>query len=127
MDAPTFRADFPEFADTTKYPDAQVNFQIDLAVIRLPECRWGDLLNYGIELFTAHNLALFRKNQIDVAIGAVPGAMSGPITAKAVDKVSYSQDAALVGLTDGGYWNATSYGVQFLQLARQIGAGGIQL
>lgn len=127
MDAPTFRTDFPEFANTTSYPDAQINFYLNLAVIRLPECRWETLLPFGIELFIAHNLVLKRQAALATAVGGVPGAVSGPITSKAVDKVSYSMDASLVSLTDGGFWNMSSYGIEFLQLARMIGAGPIQL
>jgi hypothetical protein len=127
MDAATFRADFPVFANPAIFPDSQINFQIDLAVIRLPECRWTTLLPYGIELFVAHNLSLARAAQIAAAAGAAPGALNGPVTSKAVDKVSYSMDPSLVALTDGGYWNLTSFGVEFLQLARMIGAGPIQL
>lgn len=127
MDASTFRTDFPEFANTTTYPDAQVNFQISLATIRLPECRWTTLLPYGIELFTAHNLALRRAAQLAAATGAAPGAVNGPVTSKTVDKVSYSMDPSLVSLTDGGYWNMTSYGIEFYQMALMIGSGPIQL
>lgn len=127
MDAPTFRTDFPEFADTTKYPDASVNFQITLAVKLLNECRWADLYDKGIELFTAHYLALGAQAAMQAAIGAAPGASSGPITQKTVDKVSYSMLQEAVTLADGGFWNMTVYGIQFLQLARLVGSGGMQL
>ncbi|AFC85914.1 DUF4054 domain-containing protein [Frateuria aurantia] len=122
-----FRADFPALASTTTYPDAQVNFWIELAAIRLNEARWGKLLQYGAELFVAHNLVLQARDIADVAAGGDPGEVTGPATAKSVDKVSVSYDAQSVALTDGGFWNMSSYGIQFLQLARMIGTGGIQL
>lgn len=127
MDAATFRTDFPEFADATAYPDAAVNFQINLATLRMPEDRWQDLLPYGIELFTAHYLAVARKNIQTASAGGVPGGGMGVVNSKTVDKVSVSYDTALASLEGGGHWNLTSYGVQYLQLARMIGAGGIQL
>lgn len=127
MDAATFRQDFPEFSDTTTYPDGSVDFYLALGVKLLPECRWQDLLDYGLELFTAHHLVLSTRDQKAEAAGGMPGAMTGPQSSKAVDKVSVSYDTASATLEDGGFWNLTTYGVRFLQLARMIGAGGIQL
>lgn len=122
-----FRADFPEFANTTTYPDAVINFQIGMGTLLLDAQRWGTVLNYGIELYVAHNLVLAAQAEEDVAVGGTPGEMTGPTSAKAVDKVSVSYDTQAATLTDGGFWNLTRYGVLFLQLARMMGAGGIQL
>lgn len=127
MDSSTFRQDFPEFADTTTYPDGSVNFYLGLGVKLLPECRWQDTLDYGLELFTAHHLALYMRDQQAAAAGGMPGVMTGPQSSKSVDKVSVSYDTALATLEDGGFWNLTTYGVRFLQLARMMGAGGFQL
>lgn len=127
MDAATFRQDFPEFADPQVYPDPQVAFYIRVAEKLLPECRWGEMLPYAIELFVAHHLAIGRQNEQAASVGATPGAVKGPATSKAVDKVSVSYDAGSVALDDGGFWNLTTYGIRFLQLARLFGAGGVQL
>lgn len=127
MDPTQFRMDFPEFASTTDYPDAVITFQIGIATALLNADRWGTMLNYGIELYVAHNLVLAAQASEDVATGNTPGEMTGPTSAKGVDKVSVSYDTASASLTDGGFWNLTRYGVQFLQLARMMGAGGIQL
>jgi hypothetical protein len=125
--ATQLRTDFPEFADTATYPDATVAFWLSVAAITLPADRWDTLLNVGTELFTAHHLVLAAQAAEDVAAGATPGEVTGPATAKAVDKVSFSQDAASVSLENGGFWNMTTYGIRFLQLARMIGAGPVQL
>lgn len=122
-----FRQNFPEFADTTKYPDWMVELWMRWAVIRLPEQRWLDLLPMGIQLFTAHNLVLAARAVQAAATGATPGVVTGPVSSKSVDKVSVGYDVGTVALTDGGFWNMTTYGVQFLQLARMVGAGGVQL
>lgn len=127
MDVAKFRQDFPEFADTTAYPDAEVTFFSGLAEQLLPECRWGSVWPYAVALFTAHQLVIARRNQQTGAAGGAPGGVSGPMTSKAVDKVSVSYDAAAVTLEDGGFWNMTTYGIQLLQLARMFGAGGVQL
>lgn len=127
MDAATFRQDFPEFTDTTAYPDSSVTFWLGVASISLPEDRWGAWWGLGQELFAAHHIVLAAQAVDDVSLGTTPGEVVGPTTAKAVDKVSVGMDAASVTLTDGGFWNMTRYGVQFLQFARMVGAGGIQL
>lgn len=127
MDAATFRQDFPEFVSKAIYPDSQVNFYLRVAEKLLPECRWGEMLPYAIELFVAHHLAIGRQNEQAAGVGAIPGAVKGPATSKAVDKVSVAYDAGSVALDDGGFWNLTTYGIRFLQLARLFGAGGVQL
>lgn len=127
MDATQFRQDFPEFADTTKYPDSAVNLWLALASKTLAEDRWCDYLDIGTELFVAHNLALAAGNQLAASTGGAPGQIKGPVTSKSVDKVSVGYDSGAVALQDGGFFNLTTYGIQFLQYARMVGTGGIQL
>jgi hypothetical protein len=124
--ATQLRQDFPEFSDTTVYPDSAVNLWLGVAAVSLPEDRWGAWWVLGQELFAAHHLVLAAQASQDAADGSTPGEVTGPTTAKAVDKVSVGYDAGAVTLTDGGFWNMTRYGVQFLQFARMVGAGGIQ-
>lgn len=125
--ATQLRADFPEFSDTTKYADATINFWLSVAVITLSESRWGTLLPVGTELFVAHHLVTQALASEDSDVGITPGEVVGPTTAKAVDKVSISMDASAVALEDAGFWNSSLYGIRFMQFARMIGAGGIQL
>ena len=127
MDAPTFRADFPEFADAVTYPTAQVNFWIGVAGKLLNVDRWYDLIDFGTELFTAHWLTLQIRDEQTVAGGGIPGTAQGVQVTKTVDKVSVSYDVSQIALDQGGHWNTTSYGIRFLQLARMAGAGGVQL
>lgn len=121
------RADFIEFASTANYPDATINFWLTVAGKLLRPTVWTDMLDTATELFVCHQLVLARRNVATAATGGVPGQLTGSLSAKAVDKVSASYDASGIKLTDGGYWNLTTYGVQFLQLARMFGAGGVQL
>jgi len=127
VDVSQFRQSFPEFDDTTTYPDSLVQFWMTVAVSLVNAERWGELTDLGIALVTAHHLALAVKDQKMAAVGGVPGQVSGPQSSKAVDKVSASYDTAAVAIKDGGFWNATMYGVRYLSLAMMMGAGGMQL
>ncbi|PRD90435.1 DUF4054 domain-containing protein [Burkholderia multivorans] len=127
MDVSQFRQSFPEFDDTTTYPDSLVQFWMTVAVSLVNADRWGDLTDLGIALVTAQHLALAVKDQKMAAVGGVPGQVSGPQSSKAVDKVSASYDTSAVAIKDGGFWNATMYGVRYLSLAMMMGAGGMQL
>jgi hypothetical protein len=117
MDNAAFRAAFPEFANPTRYPAASIDRKLTLAGKLLNADRWGELLDDGTGLFVAHYLTLERKG----------GQVAAPVATKTVDKVTQAYDTQAVALTDAGHYGATSYGVQLLQLARMVGAGGIQL
>jgi hypothetical protein len=127
MDIPAFRQQFAEFVDPETYPDATLTFFGVLADKRLPADRWDDLHSYGASLFVAHHLVIGERNRAAAEAGGAPGEVKGPVASKSVDKVAVSYSAASVSLTNAGFWNMTTYGVQFLQLARMVGAGGIQL
>ncbi|HEP6427740.1 DUF4054 domain-containing protein [Burkholderia cenocepacia] len=127
MDVSQFRQSFPEFNDTTTYPDSLVQFWMTVAVSLVNAERWGELTDLGVALVTAHHLALAVKDQKMAAVGGVPGQVTGPQSSKAVDKVSASYDTSAVAIKDGGFWNATMYGVRYLSLAMMMGAGGMQL
>jgi len=127
MDIITFRQDFPEFASTTDYPDAQVTFWLGVGGKLLRAERWFDLLDQGLELFTAHHLAIGAKDLATATAGGIPGAVQGNVTAKSVDKVSVSYDASRVTYDDAGFWNMTSYGLRYWNLLMLVGAGGVQL
>ena len=127
MDAATFRSDFPEFTDSNRFPDAQVNFWLGLGEKLLPENRWADLRGQGLELFVAHNLVLAAQAGKATASGGLPGASSGVTSSKSVDKVSVSYDTGASLIDGAGHWNLTNYGTRLLWVARMIGAGGVQL
>jgi hypothetical protein len=122
-----FRAAFPEFASTANYPDAQVQFWLDVAAKLLNVDRWYDLFDQGAMLFSAHHLVIARRDQLAGSSGGMPGAIQGAVASKSVDKVSvsYQNDSSLY--QDAGFWNLTSYGLQYWNLVRMVGAGGIQL
>ena len=123
----SFHESMPMFADTNLYPTAQFNFYLNMGKKLLPESRWDDLLDEGLAFFVAHYLTLYLRSMDAVAIGGDAGQVTGNETSKSVDGVSYSVDVSSVSLTDAGHWNQTTFGIQFLQMARMVGAGGIQL
>ncbi|WP_370639506.1 DUF4054 domain-containing protein [Cupriavidus sp. DB3] len=70
VDVAQFRQDFPEFSDTTKYPDSAVQFWLTVSVSLVNPCRWGVLTDQGIELCTAHHLVLAARDEQAAAVGA---------------------------------------------------------
>lgn len=121
------RTDFPEFGDLTLYPDTLVQTWLTVAASLVNADRWMELTNVGMELVTAHHLALSARDQNAAAVGGIPGTMTGPTASKSVDKVSVSYDTAAASLDGAGFWSLTSYGVRYLSLARMFGAGGLQI
>jgi len=128
MDTTEFRSHFPEFSSETTYPPAVVTFWSGIAEKLVIEKRWGELYDHGVELATAHYLALAAADQKQAAVGGIPGnATQGAITSESVGGVSVSFDTANAMDQGAGHWNMTTYGRQFIRLARMIGMGGYQL
>jgi hypothetical protein len=122
-----FRSDFPEFGSTTVYPDGQLTFWLTLGSLLINADRWGDVVNFGVELYMAHNLALGARAQEQAASGGIPGTASGMLSSKSIDKVSASYDTASVAEEFGGSWNLTTYGQRLYRLMQQFGSGPLQI
>jgi len=122
-----FRAAFPEFASEVNYPDPQIQFWLDVAAKLLNVDRWYDLIDQGYMLFSAHHLVIARCDQLAAYSGGMPGAIQGAVASKSVDKVSVSYQNDTAMYQDAGFWNLTTYGLQYWNLVRMVGAGGIQL
>lgn len=127
IDEQSFRETMPVFADPAQYPTFQFNFYLNLGKKLLNEDRWEDLLDYGLTLFIAHYLTLYKRGMDAASVGGDAGKIVGNETSKAVDSVSKSMDVSGVIITDAGHWNQTTWGVQFYQLMLMASAGGIQL
>ncbi len=127
--AATFRTQFPAFASAATFPDAQINFYINLAYLMLNADRWGSALDYGASLFVEHFLTLDRIAAAGAAGGAggIAGTAIGVLTGGTVDKVSYTKDVQSVMEEGAGHWGMTIYGNVFLRIARMMGAGPIQV
>ncbi len=75
----------------------------------------------------AHELVLAAQNAKAAQVGGSPGQQGGIANSKTVGSVTVSYDASTSTEKDAGYWNLTTYGKQFIRLARIFGAGAIQL
>ncbi len=122
-----FRTNFPEFADVAKYPNAWLTFWLSLATLLLNEDRWGEVVNFGAQLYMAHNLVLERQAVTTAAAGGIPGIATGRLNSKSVDKVSAGYDTTSVTEEFGGNWNLTTYGMRLYRLMQQFGAGPVQI
>lgn len=122
----TFTTDFPEFANS-QYPQGWFNFWLTVGQKMLNDCAWQDLVYQGLALFIAHQMALQLRNVKAAAFGGDAGANSGPIASKGTDKVNVSYDTGSASIEGQGHYNLTTYGTQFIMLARMVGAGGAQV
>lgn len=126
----SFRADFPEFSSVTTYPDTSIQFWIGVAALRLDPQVWAEMLDFGTELFVAHNVILSARAAAAAAgpgAAAATGQATGPLASKSAGGLSASYDTAAAAVKDAGPFNLTTYGQQFAQLMAAFGAGGIQL
>lgn len=127
MNNGVFRQAFPEFADTTLYPDTMLNFWATIAEKMVPQCVWKNLWTQGVNLYVAHKLVLAGQNSKIGKNGGVPGTSGGVPNTKTVGSVTVGYDSTATSEKDAGWWNLTNYGKQFIRLARIFGAGAIQL
>ena len=118
-----FREAFPQFDEDT-YPDARVQFWLNLAMKLLNKRRWGNLYVEGVYLFTAHKLTVERQALENDGIAA-----AGAIVAEtqSIGDISFSQRFDAASSSKIGEMESTIYGLQYLDLARIVGAGAIQL
>lgn len=124
FDITTFRAAFPEFADTTKYPDAMLTFWSGIGDNMMNTRRWGDFLDQGLMLFVAHNAVLAAQNVAASVAGDNPGTSTGLIGSQSAGGVSVSIDTTSTSEQDAGNYNLTTFGQMFIRLSRIVGMGG---
>jgi hypothetical protein len=126
-----FRAQFPEFGDTTKYPPALLSMYWGMASNFIDAgaspCAIlsGSALPYALNCMTAQLLVLAAQQAAAIAAGQ---ATSGGIEVSAtVDKVSVDMMAPPVA-DMWEYWLAlTPYGQQLLALLKTLAVGGISI
>lgn len=123
MDHLTFTAAFPEFADISVYPAAQVSFWLGQAPKQLSEERLGANYDLAIMLYAAHNLVLSAKDMRAASAGGTGGSASGIVSSKTVDKVTVAYDTGASTIDGAGAWNLTTYGTRLYQLLRGANIG----
>lgn len=110
-----FKARFTEFASTA---EPQVQVLIDDTVEMFDQGRWGSLYFRGHSLYIAHFLTV-RSKQLAGFSGAQDAAQS-----KQVDGVSATYAVLMPTRWGEAYFATTSYGREYLMLARMVGIGG---
>ncbi|HEY5084246.1 MAG TPA: DUF4054 domain-containing protein [Rhizomicrobium sp.] len=126
------RANFPEFANQSRYPTGLIQFWLTWAYSMLNASRFSTMLDSYAQLFAAHNIAIERRamDEAQVANNAQSGTVgltTGPMSAKSVDKVSVSYDTAASLDPDAGHWNLTIYGTRMWEGIKMFGAGPVQI
>lgn len=124
--AASFRQAFPAFADIAKFTDPEITFWISFAGMRHNTERWGEMLDNGVMLFVAHNLSLEYNSRSAAAAGQGVGQLQGVLTSVSAKGVSWARTPPPTRIEDG-HWALTVYGVRWRELARMMGAGGIQI
>lgn len=126
MDITTFRTVLPEFANSTTYPDAAITYWLAQGALLLLASVWGTTLDQGLLYYTAHNLAIGQRNLRAANAGGVPGEVKGATASKGVDKVNVAYDTQNTQFVKAGLFNTTTYGLEFIRLARLVGIQGIR-
>lgn len=121
----SLRTSFPAFASATDYPDPQVQFWITWAGNLFDPGRWGSLLDLGVMLWVCHNLSLEFMAQQEAAVGNQPGVVRGTLASGSVDKASFGYNSNAVTLDGAGDLNLTIYGIRYLKMVKQVGAGPV--
>lgn len=125
----TFRALFPEFKDTTKYPTELIQLIYGVAQIYIVPggsfCRMlnGASLDYALMCMTAHLLYLHMQR---VGAGDDAGGESvGFVQSASIGDVSVTK-AAIPAADQWEYWlNGTPYGQALLALLQGVSVGGL--
>lgn len=127
MDIAQFRLDFPEFANTTMYPDSMIIFWSSIGERITSIYVFGDNYNAVIELFTAHSITIAGQNLQASNFGANVGSTGGAVSSKTVGSGSVSYDTSGSLEKNAGYFNQTTYGRQYYSLVMLYGMGCFQL
>ena len=115
-----FIENFPAFATQ---PPGQITFWLGQGYSQLNEWRFGEQLDYAIQLFAAHNLVLAMRDARNSAIGGAIGAAAGMINSKTVGGVTAAYDTASTAIEGAGIYNATSYGQTLYKLMQGVSLG----
>lgn len=119
-DFATFRLRFPQFADTTKYPDALLQMYWDEVTCFVSDANYGNIIGdcrlFLLQLFQAHMMILGQQAQM--------GKQGGFITSTTIDKVSVQKTAPPSADMFQWWLGQTPYGQQALTMMEIATAGG---
>jgi len=124
FDPVIFRAQFPEFANETTYPDAMLQMYWDNAT-----CYVDDNGSYGVLQGTCRRLALnyMTAHLLQIAAFIASGQTPAIVTNATVDKVSVTTTPP-DNKNHWQYWlSTTGYGQQLLALLKAKSVGGFYI
>lgn len=127
LDLPTFRTLFPQFANTTAFPDLAIEMQFNMATSYVSADTYGcmsvEARTNALYLMTAHLLAL----NVIIAAGNYSG-QPGVVTQSSVGDVSVSLAQPPYGTSQWRYWlSLTPYGQQLAALLDAQSVGGFYI
>ena len=122
----SFRVAFQAFKDPADYPDATIELWIAQWPKLYNAVAFDQTADMATMLFVAHVMSMTRRDVQAAQRGGSPGQSSGPVQQKAVGAVSVSYDTISGTIKDAGWYNLSSYGIQFYQLLQLAGMGGYQ-
>ena len=117
---------FPFLENTQNYPQASVQAYLSIAGNFVDQNIWGSVWSYGVALVTAHLLTIIRLTNEDIAKGG-SGNVVGVVTSVSAIGVSKGINVDMGAVEDGGFWNTTQFGREYLSLAKLFGMGCAQL
>lgn len=120
FDVAQFRAQYPEFADPLKFPDAILQGNWDLATCYMTSENYGILQNTcrqkALNMLTAHITELSTQYN--------KGEITGVLNSATIDKVTVALTPPKIR-NGWDYWlYQTAYGQQFIALMQVLTVGG---
>ena len=109
-----FLSRYPEFSDSAKYPQVNVEAILGESEIDTPYSTWGTLQIRGIRLLTAHRLSMFARSEG----GTVQGGITSLSVSRGSHSVSFSQPSG--GESDIESLSLTLYGQEYLALKSRL-------
>lgn len=106
-----FRVLYPDFS---AIPDANIQIYLDLFV-SLYGVNYGNVTDHLQGLYTAHRLIVFNQGGA-VAVGAITSKSEGDVSRSYADST---------GAASSSEFASSSYGVEFINLIRAFGSGGV--
>ena len=122
LDLTAFRARFPEYADDTAYTDPYVQVFIDDALEDVNQTKFKESIADRITAYlAAHYLTIGELTKAGNA------GSTAPVSSQTVGEVSVTYAVNNSEKGSDAYYNATSYGQQYMTLLRRYCPGIITL
>lgn len=128
---------YPQFGKTDEgnynVPLAVLEMYLDIADSCIKKTRWHSRWKIGMCLYIAHFCTLYLQSMADPNLGAQgiieAGKSQGLDTSISVGDVSVSTDYSMATSNITGYtgWTLSTFGQQFISMARLVGKGGMYI